>query len=202
MQTTGLQTLLVPHGAGILGQGLSAGGDGQSSPVGCGLGCTRGTQEAGVAREHGRCLMGEAARAGDSLICSFPTHSFSDSFRSLIHRETCPVLGLGIRNKIPVLQSWRLAGMEFGRQGEVGGGERKVRTVLNRLPASGWMSERRKQAGDTIRTWGAAGKTKGWCQRKAGTLGSCPRTLPLRSLQSPCRPACPLPRARPSFLLV
>ena len=58
MQTTGLQTLLVPRGAGILGQGLSAGGGGQSSPVGCGLGCTRGKQEAGVAREHGRCLMG------------------------------------------------------------------------------------------------------------------------------------------------
>lgn len=76
MQTTGLQTLLVPHGAGILGQGLSAGGGGQSSLVGCGLGCTRGKQEAGVVR--GR---------------------------------------------------WR------------GGGKRKVRTVLNRLPASGWMSE-------------------------------------------------------------
>lgn len=51
-----------------------------------------------------------------------------------------------------------------------------------------------QEAGDTIRTWGAAGKPKGWCQWEAGTLGPIRGVseAPLKSLPS-CLPPAPSP---------
>lgn len=39
---------------------------------------------------------------------------------------------------------------------------------------------------------GAAGKTNGWCHQEAGSLGSYPQILHLKSAPKSCPPDCPL----------
>lgn len=65
---TGLKGLLCPLELAFWARVSLLGVMGRSPPAGCGLGCTKRKEEAGVATESG------GAETGDSLLHSFPTH--------------------------------------------------------------------------------------------------------------------------------